>query len=350
MVHEIVKEYYGKVLKNNSDLKTTACCTPGSLPPHILPLVEKIHPEVKAKYYGCGVVAPALLQGRRLLDLGAGSGHDVYILSQLAGPLGKVIGIDMTEEQLETARSYISWHTKKFGFEEPNVEFKQGYIERLQEIEGLKENSFDVITSNCVVNLAIDKPAVLKGVFHLLKSGGEFYFSDVYSDRRVTEDLRNDPELYGECLGGALYWNDFLRIAKDTGFKDPRLVTSRPLEITNNTLKEKLGSIQFFSATYRLFKIEKLETHCEDYGQAVIYKGGIPEHPHVFELDNHHLIEKGKIFPVCGNTWHMLCETRFASYFEFFGDFKTHYGIYAGCGTNIPFAQDSNQKTATSCC
>ena len=350
MVHEIVKEYYGKIIKTNSDLKTTACCTPSSLSPNIANLVEKIHPDVKEKYYGCGVVAPPLLEGRRILDLGAGSGHDVYILSQLAGPLGEVIGVDMTDEQLETARTHIDWHMKKFGFLKPNVHFKQGYIERLQEIEGLEENSFEVITSNCVVNLAMDKPAVLKGVFHLLKSGGEFYFSDVYSDRRVSEEIRNDPELYGECLGGALYWNDFLRIAKEAGFKDPRLVTSRPLDITNTPLKEKLGSTQFFSATYRLFKIDSLETHCEDYGQAVIYKGGLHEQPNIFELDNHHLIEKGKIFPVCGNTWRMLSETRFGPYFEFLGNFKTHYGIFAGCGTNIPFSIKKDQMNATSCC
>ena len=68
-----------------------------------------------------------------------------------------------------------------------------------------------------------------------------------------------------------------------------------------------------------------------------MYNGGIPESPHTFNLDSHHGIEKGRVFPVCGNTWHMLKETRFASHFDFIGDFSSHYGIFQGCGTNIPF-------------
>jgi arsenite methyltransferase len=349
MDHDVVKDYYGKTLKTNADLKTNACCTPGAPPPHIAPLLANVHPEVKAKYYGCGVVAPPSLKGRRVMDLGSGSGHDVYILAQLAGPSGEIVGIDMTDEQLATARSLIDWHTEKFGYGKPNVRFLEGYIERLGEI-GLEPSSFDVIVSNCVVNLAFDKPAVLGGVHELLKPGGEFYFSDVYCDRRLPQSVTHDPELYGECLGGALYWNDFLGIAKGAGFLDPRLVASRPLEITSDTLKAKLGTARFYSATYRLFKLDGLESACEDYGQAVIYKGGVPGQTHAFELDDHHYIERGKVFGVCGNTWRMLAETRFSPYFEFIGDFKTHYGIYAGCGTNQPFASDTAAGSGSSCC
>ena len=83
------------------------------------------------------------------------------------------------------------------------------------------------------------------------------------------------PLLYGECLGGALYWNDFLPMAKQAGFLDPRLVTSRPIDVENEAMRAKLGQAKFFSATYRLFKLDGLEPACEDYGQAVIYKGTI---------------------------------------------------------------------------
>ena len=82
-------------------------------------------------------------------------------------------------------------------------------------------------------------------------------------------------------------------------------------------MRAKLGQAKFFSATYRLFKLDGLETACEDYGQAVIYKGTVPEQPDAFELDGHHLIERGKVFPVCGNTWRMLADTRFAPAFRF---------------------------------
>ena len=211
--------------------------------------------------------------------------------------------------------------------------------------------SFDVIVSNCVVNLSIDKPAVFKGVFDLLKPGGEFYFADVYADRRLDEAARKDPVVYGECLGGALYWGDFLALAKTFGFGHPRLVTSRPLEITDPEVEEKIGAARFYSATYRLFKMDGLETACEDYGQAVIYSGGVPDAPYVLALDSHHAIEKGRIFPVCGNTWKILKESRFAAHFDFLGDFSTHYGVFPGCGTNIPFTGDDSQnRGAGDCC
>lgn len=147
---------------------------------------------------------------------------------------------------------------------------------------------------------------MLEGVRHLLTPGGELYFSDVYADRRVPESLREDPVLYGECLGGALYWNDFLRLAGEHGFTDPRLVEDRPLAVTDPTLADRLEGVDFYSATYRLFKIDELEPACEDYGQAVIYRGTVAESPTRFVLDKHHDIEAGQVFPVCGNTWRML--------------------------------------------
>ncbi len=165
--------------------------------------------------------------------------------------------------------------------------------------QGFTCGQFDVIVSNCVVNLSPDKDAVLKGVHGLLKPGGEFYFSDVYADRRVPAAVRNDPVLYGECLGGALYWNDFLRLAMRQGFADPRLVEDRPLEITNPDLAQKTGGVGFHSATYRLFKLDGLESACEDYGQAVIYRGTVPGQPERLLLDKHHAIERGRVFPVC---------------------------------------------------
>ena len=334
---EVVKDYYGKTLRSSADLKTSACCDCGTLPAHLERLIETVHPEVTARYYGCGLVAPTALEGRRILDLGSGSGRDAYLLAQLVGPKGEIVGVDMTDEQLAIANEHVAWHMQRFGYPKTNVRFLQGYIEKLDQL-GLEPESFDVVVSNCVINLSVDKAAVLRGAFDLLKPGGELYFADVYSDRRLPDAIRSDPVLYGECLGGALYWNDFLPLAKQAGFLDPRLVASRPIEITDEAVKRKLGQAKFFSATYRLFKLRSLESACEDYGQAVIYKGGLAEEPDAFVLDGHHLIERGKVFPVCGNTWRMLAETRFGPYFDFIGDFSTHYGIFPGCGTSIPFA------------
>jgi arsenite methyltransferase len=347
---EVVKDYYGKLLQSSKDLKTSACCDGGELPSHLQPPLAKVHPEVVSKYYGCGIVVPAELGGLRVLDLGSSSGRDTYLLAQLVGASGEVVGIDMTDEQLATANAHLAWHQEQFGYARSNVRFLKGYIERLDEL-GLEPESFDVIVSNCVINLSVDKPAVLRGALRLLKPGGELYFSDVYCDRRLPLGVKADPVLYGECLGGALYWNDFLPMAKAAGFLDPRLVTSRAIEITNEAVRQKLGVASFFSATYRMFKLDGLETACEDYGQAVIYRGSVAEQPDAFELDGHHLMERGKVFPVCGNSWRMLADTRFARHFDFIGDFSTHYGIFPGCGTSIPFASTvTPQASGGGCC
>ncbi len=345
----VVKDYYGKTLQTSADLKTEACCEPAEMPGYIKQLLTNVHDEVLAKYYGCGLVVPTTLKDARVLDLGSGSGRDVYALAQLVGPEGEVVGIDMTAEQIAVARKHVDWHTEKFGFEKPNMRFLDGYIEKLDEL-GLEPGSFDVIVSNCVINLSTDKLAVLKGAYDLLKPGGEMYFADVYADRRLDDTVRKDPVLYGECLGGALYWNDFLHLAKKAGFLDPRVVTDRPLGITDEVLAAKLGAAKFYSVTYRLFKLDQqLEPNCEDYGQAVVYKGGIEHAEDVFQLDKHHAIERGKVFPVCGNTWYMLHDTRFTDYFEFIGDFSRHYGIFEGCGTSAPF-DDPNAGSAEPCC
>jgi SAM-dependent methyltransferase len=242
----------------------------------------------------------------------------------------------MTDEQLAVANKHVQYHADQFGYKEPNVKFIKGYIEKLDELD-LPDNSFDIIVSNCVINLSPDKESVLKQAYRLLKPGGEMYFSDVYSNKRVPEELVKDPVLYGECLGGALYWNDFENLAKRCGFNDPRLVEDRPLTIDNPKIEQRLGHIEFYSATYRLFKIEGLEPACEDYGQAVIYKGTLPHLPYSFTLDKHHHIETGRVFPVCGNTYRMLNETRFQEHFEFIGNWDTHFGIFEGCGTSLPF-------------
>ncbi len=349
-MHDTVKDYYGSVLQSSDDLQTDACCTEDTMPEYLKPVLSEIHDEVMMRYYGCGLIAPEALEGLSILDLGSGSGRDVYALAKLVGEKGRVVGVDMTDEQLEVANRHIEYHREKFGYEKSNVTFLKGYLENLGDL-GLEDNSFDVIVSNCVINLCDDKSAVLKEAYRLLKPGGEMYFSDVYSDRRVPEPLTKDPVLHGECLSGALYWNDFLNIAKGAGFIDPRLVKDRPLAITNPKIEEKLHGIRFYSATYRLFKLDALEHACEDYGQAVVYKGTVPHQEDVFALDGHHFMEKGRVFPVCGNTYRMLCETRFMDHFEFIGSWDTHYGIFPDCGSLMPFgSKEPESNTSGACC
>ncbi|PIE43024.1 MAG: methyltransferase type 11 [Gammaproteobacteria bacterium] len=350
-MHEEVQDYYGKTLNNSADLQTNACCTSASATPRLKSVLSKIHDEVMSRYYGCGLIAPDQLTGAHILDLGSGAGRDCYALSALVGETGSVTGVDMTAEQLAVANRYIAYHQKVFGFSKPNVRFVEGYLEKLDELD-LASSQFDIIVSNCVLNLCMDKQAVFNHAWRLLKPGGEMYFSDVYADRRIPESLAKDPVLYGECLSGALYWNDFLEIAKKAGFADPRLVEDRPLIIDNPKIEERLGNISFYSATYRLFKIAQLEPQCEDYGQAVRYKGTMEAAPDAFILDKHHIIETGKVFPVCGNTYRMLHASRFKQHFDFYGDWNTHYGVFQGCGTDLPFEQSVwvNSGESGGCC
>jgi arsenite methyltransferase len=272
-----VQEYYGKVLSKSEDLKTNACCdAPGAgPPPHIKRALANVHDEVLAKYYGCGLTIPTTLEGKRVLDLGSGSGRDCYAVAQLVGPNGFVVGVDMTDEQLEVANRHVDYHAEKFGYDKPNTQFLKGFIEKLDELN-LESDSFDIVMSNCVINLSPDKDAVLREVFRVLKPGGELYFSDVYADRRVPQQLRENKVLWGECISGALYWNDFVNLAKKHGFGDPRLVEDSVVTVNNKELEPIVAGINFFSATYRLWKLPgMLEPSCEDYGQAVVYKGTV---------------------------------------------------------------------------
>ena len=201
LTHQKVSEYYGKVLQTKKDLKTNACCTLDKLPAYVSEPLKLIEDEIQTKFYGCGAPIPLVLDGMKVLDLGCGTGRDCFVLSYYVGEEGEVVGVDMTDEQLEIGQRYLPIQTEKFGYKKPNVRFVQGYIEDLSAID-LPDDYFDLVISNCVVNLSPDKPSVLKEVFRVLKDGGEFFFSDVYADRRLPDWAKKDPILLGECLGG----------------------------------------------------------------------------------------------------------------------------------------------------
>lgn len=136
------------------------------------------------------------------------------------------------------------------------------------------------------------------------------------------------------------------------GFTDPRLVSAKRIALTGK-VAAVLEPIKFYSAEYRLFKSVALEPDCEDYGQAVRYRG-TADNSKEFKLDAHHLFVTGKIYPVCGNTYLMLKESRFAPHFEFFGDMTAHYGLFPGCGKQNPLEALTGNAGATplasSCC
>ncbi len=326
-MREEVQRYYGETLQSTADLKTSACCTQDDVPAHVRDILGSIHDEVLARYYGCGLVLPEALDGMHILDLGCGAGRDCYVLSKLVGERGRIIGVDMTPGQLAIARRHREYHAAVFGQAQSNVEFIEGDIEHLDDT-GLRDGSFDLIVSNCVINLATDKQAVLNEAWRLLRNGGEMYFSDIYADRRIPDELRSDPVLYGECLSGALYWKDFVQLARVAGFSDPRAVEARPVTVEDAGLAAKLGDIRFYSVTYRLFRLEGLEPGSEDYGQSVRYLGGIAYHARRLRFDRHQVFDCGKPVRVSTNTFRMLAESRFRPFFEFAAGPGIHLGSF----------------------
>jgi len=346
-VQEGVRQYYGKTLESRHQLKTGTCCSVDGLPQNLRQHLALIDDEIKDKFYGCGSPIPPALDGCTVLDLGCGTGRDTYLVSALVGSQGRVIGVDMTAEQLEIANRHLDAQMRRFGYDKPNVEFHQGLIEQLDQI-GIEDDSIDVVISNCVINLAPDKRPVFEQIFRVLKPGGELYFSDIFADRRVPKVLSADPMLRGECLGGALYIEDFRRMLRKVGCLDYRAISRSAVPLQDGEVEAKVGMIAFTSLTIRAFKINTLEDQCEDYGQVACYLGTIPECPHYFDLDDHHRFATGKPKAVCGNTASMLVETRFAPYFKVTSDRSTHFGSF-DCASGLT-TDSANPSSGQICC
>jgi arsenite methyltransferase len=159
---------------------------------------------------GCGnpTALAQLKPGETVLDLGSGGGIDVFLSAQRVGPTGKVYGLDMTDEMLALARE----NQKKAGVE--NVEFLKGEIENIP----LPDNSIDVVISNCVINLSVEKSRVLKEAFRVLKPGGRFAVSDVVLCGEIPATLRNNPELWAGCIAGAMQESKYKSELATAGF------------------------------------------------------------------------------------------------------------------------------------
>ena len=346
-IHDSLQEYYGKSIRNTNDLKTKACmCTPDAHSREVRSVMPLIADEIISRFYGCGSPIPPLPEGMTILDLGCGTGRDVYIAAKLAGENGFAIGVDMTEEQLAVARAFEDEQRIRFGFKKSNVVFHKGFIEDLTAL-GIGNETVDIVISNCVINLSPSKEAVFREIYRVLKPGGELFFSDVFADRRIPEAISMDPVIRGECLGGAMYIEDFRRIMQKTGWADFRTVSTRSISIDDVEIENKIGFVQFSERTIRAFKIAGLEDICEDYGQVAYYNGGIAGYPHFFDLDDHHRFYTGKPMLVCGNTAAMLEQTRFSKSFRIVGDRTVHYGVFDCSGGSSP---ECEATAPGSCC
>ncbi|MFU8795992.1 MAG: arsenite methyltransferase [Dehalococcoidia bacterium] len=186
---------------------------------------------------GCGnpTAIAELKEGETVLDLGSGAGVDVFLAADRVGASGKVIGVDMTEEMIERARSIAGEH----GYH--NVEFRLGEIENLP----VGDESVDAIISNCVVNLSPDKPGVFREAWRVLKPGGRLTISDIVSERALPDGLKRDADAWACCIGGALEQQEYLRAIREAGFDDVRVLSSKEfhLEAEGEEAPTKLMSI-----------------------------------------------------------------------------------------------------------
>jgi AhpD family alkylhydroperoxidase len=171
-------------------------------------------PEEALSSLGCGnpTAIAGLKEGEHVLDLGSGGGLDCFLAAQKVGPTGRVVGLDMTADMVELARR----NAGKVGL--ANVEFHQGEIERMP----FPDASFDIIISNCVINLSPDKDAVFRESFRVLKPGGRFRVSDIVWVRTPTEKERSDLESWAGCVAGALMAGEYVAKLSAAGFSDVR--------------------------------------------------------------------------------------------------------------------------------
>ena len=210
-IHEIVRERYAAAATQAAS-GTGACCGPeagiGAGLYSALEQAELPNAAVLASL-GCGnpTAVAELHPGERVLDLGSGGGIDVLLSAKRVGPTGRAIGLDMTDEMLALAQR----NAAEAGA--TNVEFLKGTIEAVP----LPADSVDVVISNCVVNLAADKPAVFREVARVLRPGGRLGITDIVAEDALTPEQRAERGSYVGCIAGALSFSEFEAGLRDAG-------------------------------------------------------------------------------------------------------------------------------------
>jgi SAM-dependent methyltransferase len=216
-IHDAVREHYAERITNNSSCcgpaqgEAGACsCSESSLYP--ADLLATLPDGESAVSYGCGdpITLASLQPGQTVLDLGSGAGLDCFFAAKKVGEDGKVIGVDMTPEMIERARS----SAKRMCIR--NVEFRQGYLEDLP----VDSNSVDVIISNCVINLSPDKSKAFKEAFRVLKPGGKLAVSDIVTESPLPVSIKQSLSAWAGCVAGAVDAMDYIGVMAAVGFTD----------------------------------------------------------------------------------------------------------------------------------
>jgi len=253
----IVQEKYGQIAQNGYIHKKTSCCsTSGCCGELEFSMIgdeytdlEGYNPDADLGL-GCGIPTQfaAIKKGDRILDLGSGAGNDCFVARAIVGETGNVTGLDFTEAMVAKAKE----NNKKLGF--TNVNFVQGDIEDIP----LQDNQFDVVVSNCVLNLVPDKTKAFANIMRVLKPGGHFCISDVVIKGDLPENLRQDAEMYVGCVSGAIGMEQYLAIIAEPGFKNITVHKQKAIAIPEEVLGKYLSKQEaeiFKTGTTGIFSI-----------------------------------------------------------------------------------------------
>ena len=223
-IRKSVREGYGKIAVEGGSCcgeNKSCCCNSKQSPADISKSIgytdEDINsvPDGANLGLGCGnpLALASLKEGETVIDLGSGAGFDCFLAANRVGKRGKVIGVDMTPEMLEKARE----NARKNNY--ANVEFRLGEIENLP----VADNTADVIISNCVINLSVDKDRVFREAFRVLKPGGRLMVSDIVLEKELPVFVRESIQAYIGCIAGAMLENDYLGAIENAGFQEVRV-------------------------------------------------------------------------------------------------------------------------------
>jgi SAM-dependent methyltransferase len=212
-IHELVRERYAQSALAVLDAPGGCCAPEPGIGPELYSALERdeLPDAAVLASLGCGnpIAVADLHEGERVLDLGSGGGIDVLLSARRVGPTGRAIGLDMTDEMLELAQA----NAAEAGV--TNVEFLKGHIEAIP----LPAASVDVVISNCVVNLAADKPAVFREIARVLRPGGRVGITDIVADDSLTPEQRAERGSYVGCIAGALSFSEFEAGLHDVGLE-----------------------------------------------------------------------------------------------------------------------------------
>ncbi|HAF30684.1 MAG TPA: arsenite S-adenosylmethyltransferase [Bacteroidales bacterium] len=229
---EIVKEKYSQIANQSKTQNETSCCgSSGCCDSVDYTIFSDDYSSLQGYNkdadlgLGCGIPTEFahLKPGDSVLDLGSGAGNDCFVARAIVGESGKVTGLDFTEAMIKKALI----NKEKLGFK--NIEFVQGDIEEMP----LPDSSFDVVISNCVLNLVPDKEKAFKEIYRVLKPGGHFCVSDVIISGNLPEKIKDDAEMYAGCVSGAIQKDDYLQIIKKNNFKEIEIKKEKEIEIPN---------------------------------------------------------------------------------------------------------------------